>query len=292
MIARPLIGLVALAAACSPALANITVEATGRITGGSLSQCGNGLTPCPWDGIRAGEFVHMTFEMTEPGTVLTTYPNGDIRRSEFVPGTFRISIREQPLALRLTNQFNPVINITNNAPGADGFYIFGAADVVGLIPVGSPVTTPLVYNMSFEISQSAGTLWSSTVPANIIGTYPQSSFNFLQWSLDYGNGSAGILLDKLVIRQPNVATGACCPGDGFCVITSQDACPGTWTSGGACTPGLCPAAGTAACLRADVRCDPPRSAPRRPGRSTKATTPRAVRRPVRRRARAASARSA
>ncbi len=47
-------------------------------------------------------------------------------------------------------------------------------------------------------------------------------------------------------------TGACCAPDGACTVTTQANCAGNWTSGGTCTPNLCPQPGS--CCAANGNC--------------------------------------
>ncbi|MCC6322603.1 MAG: proprotein convertase P-domain-containing protein, partial [Phycisphaerales bacterium] len=237
----------AAAAACAcAAFGGTTIEITGRATGG-------GFSTGPWVGVRAGEFVHMSFNLVDnSGFVLTTYPTGDIRGFELDGPSFRQTVRGQVLGIKKPSQFNPVINVSNNAPVADGFYIFGAGGgAFQLIPVGAPSSTPATYIQVLELHEETGTMFSTSDLPLIPGVYQGSQFSYPEWSIA---GSVGVAISNFIIRDSAEATGACCAGDGFCAVTSQGACPGAWTMGGACSSATGGCAPVGACCTATGGC--------------------------------------
>src|SRR5689334_21522321 len=80
-----ILGVLALSA---PSRANTAVELVGRVTGTNL-------TTGPWSGVRAGEYLVMTYQVEDNGTIVP--PNVSLcgfgmRRFAVIPGTLHVTV--------------------------------------------------------------------------------------------------------------------------------------------------------------------------------------------------------
>ncbi|HMN39887.1 MAG TPA: proprotein convertase P-domain-containing protein [Phycisphaerales bacterium] len=103
--------------------------------------------------------------------------------------------------------------------------------------------------------------WNTADVASITGTYPGSLFDGSRsWLIsfvgtDHLPYEMFVDIKRMVISTDTTPTGACCPGDGRCIVGTQAICPtAAWTSGGSCDPSPCPTE-SGACCYANGSCD-------------------------------------
>jgi subtilisin-like proprotein convertase family protein len=228
MIARSLISLAAVIGFASTSIADTTVEAVGRVGAANISTG-------PWAGARAGEFVHLKYDVNDTPQTVPSPGHAAIYATRLP--TFAMTMRG--VSVGLNTAFVPATTLANNYPVSDALVLSDSGETAAHLSIPN-LTNPAIE--LFEVHNAAGNAWNSENFVASRGVYNASLFESAQWS-GFAGGLFDIQLDRIIFRDPAEATGSCCPGDGFCAVTSQGACPGTWTMGGACSPTLCPAAG-------------------------------------------------
>jgi hypothetical protein len=184
--------LIAFALCSAPAVAGtVPVVVTGTVGG-------NSLTSAPYAGIPPGAPVKMWYEVSTPGVDVAP---GQDRSYAMVPGTFTLDVAG--VIAHFTAAGQPQLDVVNNFPVADGLFTFVHA------------ITFAGHAMECEMHDSTGTVFNSTDIAQVVGTYPGSAFDTIDWNIFGPGGGIGINLATFTI-YPDLSSSI---GSSYCTST-------------------------------------------------------------------------
>jgi hypothetical protein len=185
----------ALTLCAAPAAAGtVPVVVTGHIAG-------NSLTSPPFAGIPPGSPVKMWYEVSTPGVDVAP---GQDRSYTMVTGSFTVDVAGVQAHFTTTGQ-PPQLDVVNNFPVADGLFTFAHQ-------INVPSTA-----LECEMHDSTGTVFNSTDITQVVGTYPGSAFDTVDWNILGPGGGIGVVLETFTI-YPDVSSSI---GANYCTSTTN-----------------------------------------------------------------------
>ena len=189
------LSILALSLCAAPAWAgSVPVVALGTVAG-------NNLTGGPLIGIAPGTPVKMWYQVTTPGFDVSP---GQDRSYTMQTATFTLDLGGTQVHFTTSGQ-PPQLDVVNNFPVADGLFTFAHA-----IDVAS-------HAMECEMHDSTGSVFNSVDISQVVGTYPGSAFDTVDWNVLGPGGAISIALVSFTI-YPDVSSSI---GTNYCTSTTN-----------------------------------------------------------------------